>query len=70
MGRGCTAVGVVRISENLFSKLSRLRRYSIRVSLTLQHGTVGGISNGEDVRWYFVSFDALISFHNLFGINR
>jgi hypothetical protein len=44
-------------------------RNAIKQSFTLQHGSICGIGDGEDMRRNFVAFDALISLHNLFGVD-
>jgi hypothetical protein len=42
---------------------------AIKESFTLQHGSICGVGDGEDVRRNFVAFDALISLHDLFGVD-
>jgi len=38
-------------------------------NLTLQHGSICGVGDGEDMRRNLMTFDALVSLHNLFGID-
>lgn len=46
-----------------------LNFYNTSTQLTLQHGTVSSVGDGEYVRRYFVPFDAFIPFHDFFRIN-
>lgn len=40
-----------------------------RVKLTLKHGSVCSVGDGENMRRNLMTFDALISLHNLFGVD-
>lgn len=37
--------------------------------LTLQHGSICSVGDGENVRRHLMTFDALVSLHNLFGVD-
>ena len=50
-------------------KEKKTRWNAIKESFTLQHGSICGVGDGEDMRRNFVTFDALISLHNLFGVD-
>jgi hypothetical protein len=44
-------------------------RNAIKESFTLQHRSICGVGDGEDMWRNFMAFDALISLHNLFGVD-
>lgn len=41
-----------------------------RLELTLQHGSICSVGDGENMRRHLMTFDALVSLHNLFGVDR
>lgn len=38
-------------------------------SITLKHGTICGVRNGENMGWNLVSLNTLVPFHYLFRVN-
>lgn len=50
--------------------LFRSKQARNAILLTLQHWSIRSVGDGKDVRWDFVTFDALVPFHDLFGVDR
>lgn len=41
----------------------------MKVTFTLQHGAVGRVGDGEDVRWHLMALLALVEVHDLLGVD-
>lgn len=68
--RGCeTAKFHFSLTRHVLQRSREKRRKAIKESFTLQHGSICSVGDGKDMRRNFVAFDALISLHNLFGVD-
>lgn len=41
----------------------------IHTNFTLQHGSIGGVGDGKDMRWNLMTLDSLVSLHDFFSVD-